>query len=251
MVLWTGGWFAGDPFRGAPFIVSAPLVQVDGNQIEVQVQFTSHETDTVRGWFLLAAPGDAEPWKTYSFMSGKIERRLDRDVPTLFQWWESVDVRPGDYQVTVWFHKWTGSEWVHLAGGAFGMIPVRIESANNEPIPLESPFGLEPDGAVPQVAPGDTLSFGLRVEGQADADDCRLLWLLTVRDGGRPIAHGEADDCRRPSLVLPQTILPGGYQLILVPIDASMSEVVIDELLRSGLPPNTLRVDVTVVPSAS
>jgi len=197
-----------------PFRAASPSVTFVGGEAAVETTLTTRRDEEIRAWFLLAPPGSAAPWREAVYHSPTWQRRLRAGEPAAFDWREPVaaDVPPGVYGLTIWFHRETNGGWVHAEGGDYGMSPVVVEPGGA--LRWAGPVRLaRAEPTLPRFFPGGDTVLALEVTGTSRTVRCRPSWRLLDPAGAVAAAGGAGNDCERPQIALPATVVPGPYRL--------------------------------------
>ncbi len=168
-----------------PFDLTPPSITlVDGNAV-LDISLTSARDEEVRGWFTLAPPGSSQPWNEAVYQSPIQQKLVPENEPTAFEWQAplGVDVAPGVYGLTVWFHRREGTGWAHAAGGDIDVAPVIV--GDNGTLRWAGPIRIRLVGQPGPLAPGRTSRLDLAVDGDSNRQSCISSWRLTLGSSTR------------------------------------------------------------------
>lgn len=208
---------AGADAEGGPttIAVTGTLAERVGNELSVSMVLTSETPATVRAWYVLALPGDPEPWRTFEYMSAVEEVQLEPGRPHRLSWREPLVVRDGRYEVTAWVHRNEGGEWLHAAGGPFEFGQFGVQGNGVR-------FAMQHGGAAatfaePVLAPeGDALL--VTVEPGAGVESVGISWAFTPREGNSdPISGTHPTPVRRTEVIrIPLPGAPAVFDLMVI-----------------------------------
>ncbi|MCC7022173.1 MAG: hypothetical protein IT338_05065 [Thermomicrobiales bacterium] len=194
-----------------PFRLSPPSITLVGETAAVDIGLTPRRDEEVRGWFILAPPGSAEPWNEAVYQSRVQQRIVSAGEAASFAWQERVgaQVEPGVYGLSVWFHRRADAGWEHAAGGDLDLAPVVVgeDHALRWAGPIRARLAARPG----PFLPGRTTALALDVTGVSDRSACEAEWRL-FRDAVE-VANGDAASCDAPEITLPATVVPGRHRL--------------------------------------
>ncbi len=194
-----------------PFTLSPPSVTLVNNTAVVDIAVTPRDDEEVRGWFILAPPGAAEPWNEAVYQSQVQQKLLPASDSTAFEWTVDIasDVEPGIYGLTVWFHRRGPSGWEHAIGGDIELAPIVVaeDGTLRWAGPIRARLAHQP---VPLV-PGSARALELEVYGMSNRVSCTATWRLFA--GDRVVASGNGGLCASPEVALPPGVSSGTYRL--------------------------------------
>ena len=192
-----------------------PSVTFAGGSVALQTGLAVREEEEVRAWFLLAPPGDPQPWRTAAYRSPVQQRIARPDEPATFSWLERIPaVPPGVYGLSVWFHRAVDREWRHAEGGGYGMAPVVVDQDGS--IRWAGPIRVGPPRLVGPLVAGRTTRLPLAVSGESSDLVCRASWGLIDPASGDRVVSGHAGRCGNAAVAIPVDTAPGSYRLELV-----------------------------------
>jgi hypothetical protein len=194
-----------------PFKLSPPSITLIDDTAAVDIALTPRRDEEVRGWFILAPPGSAEPWNEAVYQSRVQQKLIASGEPEGFEWQEQVgaSVAPGVYGLTVWFHRRGETGWEHAAGGDLDLAPVVVGADHT--LRWAGPIRARLSGRSGRLIPGRTTSLALEVTGRSDLISCAAQWRLIGETAD--VAAGDAGSCDSPAVALPATIAAGRYRL--------------------------------------
>lgn len=196
----------GDP----TFRMLGPSVTFADDAIALSATLQATADEEVRGWFLLASPGDPQPWKNPSWKSPEVQRLVEDGEPMTFSWLERPALEPGVYGLSIWFHHAVSGRWTHAEGGAYGLPPVIVDAGGG--MRWAGPARLHRSAPVGRLAPGRSTPLPLAVASLPADADCTASWSLVDDRGGR-VASGGAGACETARVALPAAIPSGRYIL--------------------------------------
>ena len=206
---------------------SIPALLTVNRYATIATNFISPTDGEIRAWFYLSRPGEPEPWRRYAHKSELRQRLVRAGDPTEFGWVEPLDVADGVYDLTVWFHRRQGEEWVHELGGNLGLGRVTIARDR----PAAGPYQLVPWEAPAPAPPGGHATVRLAVLGSSVTATCRTTWTLrgptdpAVGVNGKVLASGQTWDCGVLRAAIPSRLAPGRYRLEIVALATDETEV--------------------------
>jgi hypothetical protein len=194
-----------------PFALSPPSVTLVENESVLDIAITPRQDEEVRGWFILAPPGSAQPWRESVYRSPVQQKLLSAGELEAFEWRATVgsDVEPGVYGLTVWFHRRGLSGWEHAAGGDVQLAPIIV--GKDHAIRWAGPIRIRATGMPPLLVAGQANQIELQVSGDTSNTNCHSNWRLSSGDDVK--VSGNAGECSAPEITLPASVLPGPYRL--------------------------------------
>lgn len=199
-----------DPGRPA-YAISPPSVTLAGSQMAVSATLSTRERQEIRGWWLLAPSGVAEPWREAVWIAPAIQRIVSPRQEASFTWVQTLprDAPNGVYGLTLWFHRHSETGWEHALGGSFGIGPIVIEDGQAR---WAGPLRM---GSLPQLAlpAGTRATIPLPIAGVNDQQTCDVTWRILGLDDAEVIRGGPAR-CGDISIGVPLTVAPGSYRLV-------------------------------------
>jgi len=207
---------AGVGARGGPTTidVTETVARRSGNDLVVSMVVATGTPTTIRAWYVLALPGDPEPWRTYEYMSAVQEVQLEPGRPQTLTWREPLVVRDGRYEVTAWVHRYEDGGWRHAAGGPFEFGQFGVVGRGVR-------FTMQHGGAAatfgePVLAPeGDALLVA--VEPRPGLEAVGVSWSFTPRhEGGEPLTGSHPGPVAQRQVVRIPLPAIGVYDLDLI-----------------------------------
>ena len=194
-----------------PFDLTPPSVTLVDGAAVFDISLTSRRDEEVRGWFTLAPPGSSQPWNEAVYQSPIQQKLIPANEPTAFEWQAplGVDVAPGVYGLTVWFHRREEAGWEHAAGGDIEVAPVIVD--DNGTLRWAGPIRIRLVGQPAPLEAGQTARLDLAVSGVSHRQSCLSSWRLL--SGAELVASGNGGDCDEPEITIPTTVAPGPYRL--------------------------------------
>lgn len=194
-----------------PFTLSPPSVTLVDETAVVDIALTARDDEEVRGWFILAPPGVAEPWNEAVYQSQVQQMLLPGNDPTAFEWTAEIgrDVEPGIYGLTVWFHRRGPNGWEHAIGGEFELAPIVVsdDGSIRWAGPVRGRLAEPPE----PIAPGLSTWLKLAVSGTSNRVGCSASWKLFAAE--KMVASGNAGACLTPEILIPADMSAGSYRL--------------------------------------
>lgn len=194
-----------------PFQISPPSVTLYGDSAAVDITLTTRADEEVQGWFILAPPGEPEPWREAVFQSLVQQKLIAASAPSVFEWNAPIgeSVAPGIYQLTVWFHRRGDAGWEHAAGGDIALAPIIVDA--DRTLRWAGPVRATLAGPPDVIVPGRATPIDLTVTGLSPRTACAARWSLY--SGDSVVSSGNAGNCRNPEVLLPSSTAVGHYRL--------------------------------------
>jgi hypothetical protein len=194
-----------------PYAIGSPSITFIADTATVDIAVTPRNDDELRGWFILAPPGVAEPWNEAVYQSPIQQKLLTSGEPASFEWsvHAGAEVEPGVYRLTVWFHRRGAEGWEHAAGGDLELAPVVV--ADDHTLRWAGPVRGRLARPVPAIPAGLPVRPQLSISGTSSQIGCAATWRLYAER--EVVAAGQAADCEEPEIAIPGSIPPGRYRL--------------------------------------
>ncbi len=192
------------------FRMLGPSVTFADGALMVAATLQVAADEEVRAWFLLAAPGDPNPWTNPAWKSPEVQRLVEGDDSATFSWLERPKLEPGTYGLSIWFHHATGETWAHAEGGGYGLPAIVVDADGS--MRWAGPVRIRASAPIGPIAPGRTTRLPLAVSGLPEAAGCDTTWTL-VDDAGSAVAHGGAGPCDTARVALPRDVPSGRFVL--------------------------------------
>lgn len=194
-----------------PFQLSSPSITFVGNAMSTDIAITPRVDSEVRGWFLLAPLGSADPWNHAVYQSPAQQRLIEAQERASFTWQVTIpdELPSGVYGLTFWFHEKHAGSWQHAAGGDLKLAPVVIDVQGN--LHWAGPIRATIRQFPTTLASGESARAALQIDGETQESACVASWQLFA--GMKQVAEGNAKNCAEPEIRVPSTVPAGHYRL--------------------------------------